>query len=170
MSLCSHSREILSHFGWNHQIKAKELLIDLNSCFVVLKNGELELSEEIKRLELDETLTRERRKEAFASIHTRLCAGLDLPTSKIFSSKNFLQGRPLAISRARSIKLRASNPDENKAVYFLPTSNIKIQNIVLNFNILCAGLDLPLALLCSKPTPARRGLRPAVQIHLQNAQ
>jgi site-specific DNA recombinase len=71
-------KEILTHLGWNHQIKAKEVLIDLASWFSVLKNGELEVSSEIKRLELDKTLTPERRKEAFASIHTKLCAGKDL--------------------------------------------------------------------------------------------
>ena len=71
-------KEILAHLGWNHQIKSKEVLIDLCSWFSVLKNGELEISEQIKRLELDKTLTPERRKEAFASIHTSLCVGQDL--------------------------------------------------------------------------------------------
>ncbi len=71
-------KEILTNLGLNHAIKAKEVLVELNSWFIVLKKGEIEISEQIEWLELDKTLTVERRKEAFASIHTGLCAGKDL--------------------------------------------------------------------------------------------
>ncbi len=71
-------KEVITSLGWNHEIKSKEVLINLHSWFTVLKNGEIDITEQMRRLELNKTLTPERRKEASASIHTRLCAGLDL--------------------------------------------------------------------------------------------
>ena len=71
-------KEILSSIGWNHTLKDKKVLVNLHSWFSVLKNGEKDISEQLRRLELNKTLTIERRKEAFASIRTTVCAGLDL--------------------------------------------------------------------------------------------
>jgi site-specific DNA recombinase len=71
-------REILSSLGLNHRIETKKLFIDLHGWFSVLKKGENELIPQIEALERDKTLTPERRKEAFASFRTKLCAGKDL--------------------------------------------------------------------------------------------
>lgn len=67
-------KSIVSSLGLNHRIDNGKLFIDLHSWLHVIKNGEKILLPQIEALELDETLTGERRKEAFASFHTGLCA------------------------------------------------------------------------------------------------
>jgi len=80
-------KEIITSLGSNHRIKAKEVLIDLRSWFSVLKNGEIIISKEIERLELDKTLTPERRKEAFTSIRTSMCTLIDNVRTELMKSE-----------------------------------------------------------------------------------
>ncbi len=70
-------RETLSSLGWNHRIESKKLFINLHSWFTVLKKGEEELLPEIKALELEKIVDKQRRMEAFATIRPRLCVGKD---------------------------------------------------------------------------------------------
>lgn len=70
-------REILNSLGWNHRIDARKLFVDLHSWFIALKKGEEKLLPEIKRLELQNIVDPQMRKEAFASLHPKLCAGVD---------------------------------------------------------------------------------------------
>ena len=49
----------------------------MHSWYLQLKKGEKELLPEIERLELNKKLDTKRQKEAFASLHTRMCAGKD---------------------------------------------------------------------------------------------
>jgi site-specific DNA recombinase len=74
---CSQERLKLAELEQS-VIEAKKLFIDLHGWFSVLKKGENELMPQIEALERDKTLTPERRKEAFASFRTTLCAGKDL--------------------------------------------------------------------------------------------
>ena len=66
-------REIMMSLGWNHVIHEKNLLIDLHSWFIKLKNGEKALLPEIERLELTENVETKQYKRDFASLNTRLC-------------------------------------------------------------------------------------------------
>ena len=70
-------KEIVFNFGWNHRLKDKKLFIDLYSWYLQLKKGEKEMMPDIKRLELNKNVDTKRQKEAFASLHTRMCVGKD---------------------------------------------------------------------------------------------
>ena len=68
-------REIFSSLGSNHRLESQKLLIDLHSWFSVLKKGEIDLTPEIERLELDNIHNAQGRNEALASLRPRLCVG-----------------------------------------------------------------------------------------------
>jgi len=70
-------REILNSLGSNHRIEGKKLFIDLHSWFTVLKEGEQRLLPKIKAFELEKSIGTTTQKEAFASLYTDVCAGLD---------------------------------------------------------------------------------------------
>jgi hypothetical protein len=67
-------KEIVFNFGWNHRLEDKKLFIDLYGWYLRLKKGEKELLPVIERLELNKNVDTKRQKEAFASLHTKLCA------------------------------------------------------------------------------------------------
>ena len=68
-------KDILFNLGWNHELKDRKLFLDIYSWYLVLKKGEKELLPDIEWLELNKNLDTKRQKEAFASLHTRMCVG-----------------------------------------------------------------------------------------------